>query len=595
MCFLSAIDLFGMIVKLGGGLALFLFGMNLLSSSLEKLSTGKIEKILEKLTGNIFKSILFGALVTGIIQSSSATTVIIVGLVNARILKFKSAIGLIMGANIGTTITAQILRLNNLSSSSNSLLALFSPTTLAPIIAIIGIILFMTCKKDKQKNIGSICLGIGILFTGMFSMESAVEPLKNYSAFTNLFKMFSNPIFGVLIGAIVTAIIQSSSASVGILQALSSTGAITYSSAIPIIIGQNIGTCITPIMSSINANKNAKRIALVHLYFNIIGCVVFLSVIYSIQYLYGFSFWKLPIDTGGIANFHTLFNVSITILFIPFVGLLEKLAFATIKSNENIVPANELDVLDDRLIAVPGLAIEQIKKIAIKMGEYAKENFMDAKSLFFKFDDNIVKSIAERENTIDNIDDVLNNYIIKLKDNYLDDNEIKNITSIIHISSEFERISDHCTNLLESSEKLHSENLSFSESTMHSFNSMLNAVEEICTMAVTAFINNDYDIAKKIEPLEEVIDMLEYNIKSNYITKLNKPTYSIECGVIFLELLANLERISDHCSNIAVYVIGKSNNDLTLNPHEYINKIHNQQTTKYMKLTDFYINKYMTV
>lgn len=592
---MSAIDLFGMIVKLGGGLALFLFGMNLLSSSLEKLSTGKIEKILEKLTGNIFKSILFGALVTGIIQSSSATTVIIVGLVNARILKFKSAIGLIMGANIGTTITAQILRLNNLSSSSNSLLALFSPTTLAPIIAIIGIILFMTCKKDKQKNIGSICLGIGILFTGMFSMESAVEPLKNYSAFTNLFKMFSNPIFGVLIGAIVTAIIQSSSASVGILQALSSTGAITYSSAIPIIIGQNIGTCITPIMSSINANKNAKRIALVHLYFNIIGCVVFLSVIYSIQYLYGFSFWKLPIDTGGIANFHTLFNVSITILFIPFVGLLEKLAFATIKSNENIVPANELDVLDDRLIAVPGLAIEQIKKIAIKMGEYAKENFMDAKSLFFKFDDNIVKSIAERENTIDNIDDVLNNYIIKLKDNYLDDNEIKNITSIIHISSEFERISDHCTNLLESSEKLHSENLSFSESTMHSFNSMLNAVEEICTMAVTAFINNDYDIAKKIEPLEEVIDMLEYNIKSNYITKLNKPTYSIECGVIFLELLANLERISDHCSNIAVYVIGKSNNDLTLNPHEYINKIHNQQTTKYMKLTDFYINKYMTV
>ena len=592
---MSAIDLFGMIVKLGGGLALFLFGMNLLSSSLEKLSTGKIEKILEKLTGNIFKSILFGALVTGIIQSSSATTVIIVGLVNARILKFKSAIGLIMGANIGTTITAQILRLNNLSSSSNSLLALFSPTTLAPIIAIIGIILFMACKKDKQKNIGSICLGIGILFTGMFSMESAVEPLKNYSAFTNLFKMFSNPIFGVLIGAIVTAIIQSSSASVGILQALSSTGAITYSSAIPIIIGQNIGTCITPIMSSINANKNAKRIALVHLYFNIIGCVVFLSVIYSIQYLYGFSFWKLPIDTGGIANFHTLFNVSITILFIPFVGLLEKLAFATIKSNENIVPANELDVLDDRLIAVPGLAIEQIKKIAIKMGEYAKENFMDAKSLFFKFDDNIVKSIAERENTIDNIDDVLNNYIIKLKDNYLDDNEIKNITSIIHISSEFERISDHCTNLLESSEKLHSENLSFSESTMHSFNSMLNAVEEICTMAVTAFINNDYDIAKKIEPLEEVIDMLEYNIKSNYITKLNKPTYSIECGVIFLELLANLERISDHCSNIAVYVIGKSNNDLTLNPHEYINKIHNQQTTKYMKLTDFYINKYMTV
>ncbi len=593
---MNAIDIFTIIIKLGGGIAFFLFGMHLLSSSLEKLSTGKIERILEKLTGNIFKSILLGAVVTGLIQSSAATTVIVVGLVNARILKFKSAIGLIMGANIGTTVTGQILRLNQLSTTSSSIVSLFTPTVIAPIFAIIGIIMFMTLKKDKFKNIGSSLLGIGILFTGMLSMESAVSPLSNYSGFTNLFSTFSNPILGVLIGAVVTAIIQSSSASVGILQAISSTGAISYSTAIPIIIGQNIGTCITPIMSSINANKNAKRIALVHLYFNIIGCIVFLVGIYTIQYFVGFTFWNLPIDMGGIANFHTLFNVIVTFIFIPFTSILEKLAFATIKSdNDNVIPENELDILDERLIAVPALAAQQIEKIAIKMGKYAKDNFMDAKSLFYKFDDEIVSKIKKKENIIDNIDDVLNNYILKLKDNYLNDEEIRNVTTIIHLSSEFERISDHCTNLVECAEKLHRNNMNFSDSVMKDFNSMLNAVDEICTMAVSAFINSDYELANKIEPLEEVIDMIEYEIKSNYIIKFNKKKYSIECGVIFLELLTNLERISDHCSNIAIYIIGKKQISQPLNPHEYINKVHNEQTTKYMELTDFYIDKYMTI
>lgn len=592
---LNTIDILSMIIKLGGGIALFLFGMNLLSSSLEKLSTGKIEKILEKLTGNIFKSILLGALITGLIQSSCATTVIVVGLINARILKFKSAIGLIMGANIGTTVTAQILRLNGISTSSNSVLSLLTPSILAPVIAIIGILMFMAFKKDKFKNIGTVALGLSILFTGMISMEAAVSPLQEFSAFTNLFSAFSNPILGVLVGAIVTAIIQSSSASVGILQAISSTGAITYSAALPIIIGQNIGTCVTPILSTINANKNSKRITLVHLYFNLIGCVIFLLVAYTLQYLIGFSFWTSPIDMGGIANLHTLFNVSVTILFIPFVSLLEKLAFATIKPDKDALPASELDVLDERLIAVPSIAIEQIKKIATKMGNYAKENYTDTKSLFYNYDENIVAKINERENIIDHIDDVLNSYILKLRDNYLDDNDIKTITAIIHLSSEFERISDHCTNLLECLVKLHNENLDFSDSTMQSFTSMLNAVEEICSMSVTSFINNDCNLAKKIEPLEEVIDLLEYNIKSSYIKKLNKKTYSIETGVIVLEVLSNLERISDHCSNIAVYIIAKDNEDLTLNPHEYIDKIHTIQTKKYLEDTDYYINKYMVL
>ncbi len=590
---MNPIDVFSMIIKLGGGIAFFLFGMNLLSSSLEKLSTGKVEKILEKLTGNIFKSILFGALVTGIIQSSAATTVIIIGLVNARILKFKSAIGLIMGANIGTTVTGQILRLNGLSTSSGSIISLLTPAIIAPIFAIIGIIMFLALKKDKYKNIGCAFLGVGILFTGMLSMEASVSPLSSNVWFTSLFSKFSNPVLGVLIGAIVTAIIQSSSASVGILQAISSTGIISYASAIPIIIGQNIGTCITPIMSSINANKNAKRIALVHLYFNIIGCIVFLVGIYTIQKFIGFSFWNLPIDMGGIANFHTLFNVIVTILFIPFVSLLEKLAFVTIKPDEDTNSINDLDVLDERLIIVPALAIEQIKKTATKMCNYAKENFIDAKSLFYKYDHETVKRIKNKENIIDTIDDELNNYILKIKENSLNDTETKEVTTIIHLSSEFERISDHCTNLLECAEKLHKNNMSFSDSVMKDFTSMLNAVDEICTMAVTAFINNDYELAQKIEPLEEVIDMLEYNIKSTYTVKLNKKNYSIECGVIFLEILGNLERISDHCSNIAVYIIGKNESSKPLNPHEYIHKIHHEQTTNYMEITDFYINKYM--
>ncbi len=582
-----------MIIKLGGGLALFLFGMNLLSSSLEKLSTGRIEKILEKLTGNIFKSILFGALVTGVIQSSAATTVIVVGLVNARILKFRSAIGLIMGANIGTTVTGQILRLNGIVATSNSIVALLTPAVIAPLFAIIGIIMFMALKKDKLKNLGSAFVGIGILFTGMLSMEGAVSPLSNYPEFVNLFSTFSNPILGVLIGAFVTAIIQSSSASVGILQAISSTGAITYSSAIPIIIGQNIGTCVTPIMSSINANKNAKRIALVHLYFNIIGCIVFLVGIYAIQHFVGFAFWNLPIDMGGIANFHTLFNIVVTVLFIPFTSLLEKLAFATIKDDKHALPASELDVLDERLIAVPALAAEQINKIAVKMGEYAKANYIDAKSLLYKFDDKIVNKIKENENIVDTMDDVLNNYIIKLKDNYLNDAEIKSISSIIHLSSEFERISDHCTNLLEAAEKLHQNNLSFSDSTMQDFSFMLDAVEEICSMSVSAFINNDPELAKRIEPLEDVIDLLEHKLKSTYVSKLDRNKYSIDCGVIFLELLSDLERISDHCSNIALFVIGKNETSFDLNPHEYINKIHDEQSTKYMEITDMYIEKYM--
>lgn len=405
---------FFMIVSLLGGLALFLYGMSMLGSGLEKLSGGRLEQTLEKLTNNVFKGVLLGALVTGAIQSSSATTVIVVGLVNARILKLRQAIGIIMGANIGTTVTAHILRLSDLSSD-NFFLMLLKPTTLAPVVGIIGILMVMVGKKQKYKTLGEILLGFCILFTGMFNMEAAVSPLSESPEFAGLFASLSNPVIGVLVGAGVTAIIQSSSASIGILQALSSTGIITWSSAIPIILGQNIGTCITPILASIGASKNAKRTAAVHLSFNIIGTCVFLIVIYTIQSFSPFSFWDLPIDKGGIANFHTTFNVCVTLMFLPFVGLLEKLVIHLIPDQQT---ADEVDdpaiALDDRLLTSPGLAIQHCRDAVLQMGKLARKNFSASVRQLEQYNHKEAEKIREREDTIDRLEDRLGNYMLKI-------------------------------------------------------------------------------------------------------------------------------------------------------------------------------------
>ena len=389
------------IVNLAGGLALFLYGMSALGSGLERLSGGRLEKTLEKMTSNTIKGVLLGALVTGAIQSSSATTVIVVGLVNAGILKLRQAIGVIMGANIGTTVTAQILRLSDLSSDS-FFIQFLKPTTLAPLAAIAGIILVMGSKKARQREAGQILLGFGILFTGMFTMESAVRPLSEMPQFAEIFAALSNPILGVLVGAVVTAIIQSSSASIGILQALSSTGIITFSSAFPIIMGQNIGTCITPILASIGANKNAKRSACVHLSFNVIGTAVFLIVTYAIQYTIGFPFWDDAISRGGIANFHTLFNVVTTILFLPFVGLLEKLANTIIKSDQRELKQDAITSnLDERFLLSPGLAIQQSRETVLAMADLAQSNFGECSKLLGNFDPKVAERVKDNENIID--------------------------------------------------------------------------------------------------------------------------------------------------------------------------------------------------
>ena len=583
---------FFMIVSLLGGLALFLYGMSMLGSGLEKLSSGRLEQTLEKLTNNVFKGVLLGALVTGAIQSSSATTVIVVGLVNARILKLRQAIGIIMGANIGTTVTAHILRLSDLSSD-NFFLMLLKPTTLAPVVGIIGILMVMAGKKQKYKTLGEILLGFCILFTGMFNMEAAVSPLSESPEFANLFASFSNPVIGVLVGAGVTAIIQSSSASIGILQALSSTGIITWSSAIPIILGQNIGTCITPILASIGASKNAKRSAAVHLSFNIIGTCVFLIVIYTIQSISPFSFWDLPIDKGGIANFHTTFNVCVTLMFLPFVGLLEKLVIHLIPDQQT---ADEVDdpaiALDDRLLTSPGLAIQHCRDAVLQMGKLARKNFSASVRQLEQYNHKEAEKIREREDTIDRLEDRLGNYMLKIPQDNLSEQSSATISALLHILSEFERIGDYSINLVEFAENMESTGAEFSPQAQFELTTIGEAVKEALDMALGCFEKQDLALAETIEPLEEVVDQMQETLKDRHINRLRNGQCTVDAAFPFVESLSCLERISDHCSNIGVYMISYVRGSDEVDHHTYIMQLHAGQVGHYNEQFRRYTEKY---
>lgn len=583
---------FFMIVSLLGGLALFLYGMSMLGSGLEKLSGGRLEQTLEKLTNNVFKGVLLGALVTGAIQSSSATTVIVVGLVNARILKLRQAIGIIMGANIGTTVTAHILRLSDLSSD-NFFLMLLKPTTLAPVVGIIGILMVMVGKKQKYKTLGEILLGFCILFTGMFNMEAAVSPLSESPEFANLFASLSNPVIGVLVGAGVTAIIQSSSASIGILQALSSTGIITWSSAIPIILGQNIGTCITPILASIGASKNAKRTAAVHLSFNIIGTCVFLIVIYTIQSISPFSFWDLPIDKGGIANFHTTFNVCVTLMFLPFVGLLEKLVIHLIPDQQT---ADEVDdpaiALDDRLLTSPGLAIQHCRDAVLQMGKLARKNFSASVRQLEQYNHKEAEKIREREDTIDRLEDRLGNYMLKIPQDNLSEQSSATISALLHILSEFERIGDYSINLVEFAENMESTGAEFSPQAQFELTTIGEAVGEAIDMALGCFEKQDLALAETIEPLEEVVDQMQETLKDRHINRLRNGQCTVDAAFPFVESLSCLERISDHCSNIGVYMISYVRGSDEVDHHTYIMQLHAGQVGHYNEQFRRYTEKY---
>ena len=583
---------FFMIVSLLGGLALFLYGMSMLGSGLEKLSSGRLEQTLEKLTNNVFKGVLLGALVTGAIQSSSATTVIVVGLVNARILKLRQAIGIIMGANIGTTITSHILRLSDLSSD-NFFLMLLKPSTLAPLVGIIGILLVMGGKKQKYKTMGEILLGFCILFTGMFNMEAAVRPLSESPQFANLFASFSNPVIGVLVGAGVTAIIQSSSASIGILQALSSTGIITWSSAVPIILGQNIGTCITPILASIGASKNAKRTAAVHLSFNIIGTIVFLIITYTIQSLSPFSFWDLPIDKGGIANFHTLFNVSVTLMFLPFVSLLEKMVVRLIPDQQNTDEVDDPAIaLDDRLLTSPGLAIQHCRNAVLQMGKLARKNFSASVRQLEQYNHKEVEKIREREDTIDRLEDRLGNYILKIPQDNLSEESSATISALLHILSEFERIGDYSINLVEFAENMESTGAEFSPQAKFELIAIGEAVKEAIDMAVGCFEKQDLALAETIEPLEEVVDQMQETLKDRHINRLRNGQCTVDAAFPFVESLSCLERISDHCSNIGIYMISYVRGSEELDHHTYIMQLHSGDVGHYNEQFRRYTEKY---
>lgn len=585
-------------ITMVGGLAFFLFGMNILGGGLEKLSGGRMEKTLEKMTSNVFKSLLLGIIVTAAIQSSSATTVIVVGLVNAGILKLRNAIGVIMGANIGTTVTSIILSLGDLdkSQSAGVVLKFLKPTTLAPIIAVIGIIILMSSKRSKTKIIGEILLGFAILFNGMFIMTDAVAPLSESPLFKELFATLTNPLLGVLAGTIVTAVIQSSSASVGILQAVASSGIVTFSAAIPIIMGQNIGTCVTSLISSIGANKNAKRAAMVHLYFNIIGTVLFFIGVYTLQGIFQFSFWDQPISMSGISGVHITFNVITTLIFIPFTGILEKLAIITVRGMkiDDAVKDIEVITLDERFLRSPSMALSQCHDVVINMGEYAKRNFERAVTLFTKYDVKKADSIREYEDAIDRMEDRTNNYLLQLTEYELTDAESKTITHYLKLVSEFERIGDYTINILELAETLFEKQMNFSEKALAELDAIGDAVNEIIDMAIISFRNSDVALSTKIEPLEETIDTMEDTLKFRHIERLKSGKCTIEGGLIFLELLTNLERISDHCSNIAVYIIGFKNDKDSLNRHEYLKRIHGGEADDYNNNADFYYNKYFT-
>ncbi|MGN0383425.1 MAG: Na/Pi cotransporter family protein [Eubacterium sp.] len=559
-------DIFN-VLSLIGGLALFLFGMNVMGAALEKRASGQLKSVLGKLTSNKWKGFVLGAGVTAVIQSSSATTVMVVGFVNSGIMTLRQAINIIMGANVGTTITSWILSLTGLEGS-NIWIRLLKPASFTPILAFIGIILFMFTKNTKKKDVGTILLGFAVLMFGMEMMSDAVSPLRDVPAFQNILTMFSNPVLGVLAGAFLTAVIQSSSASVGILQALASTGRVTYGSAIPIIMGQNIGTCITAIISSVGATKNAKRTAAVHLMFNIIGTAVWLSVFCVINRLINFAFIDAPVNELGIAVVHTVFNILCTLLIFPFARQLEKLACIFVKDSDE---EEKFQMLDERFIATPAVAIERCKDITTNMAHISINALNKSCKLINKFDEKIFEEVVFMEQEVDKYEDKLGTYLVKLSSHDMSDEDSKAVSELLHIIGDFERISDHAVSIGKSAEEINNKKLRFSESAREELSTMINATNEIMEIAITAFKDNNYDSAIKVEALEHVIDKLKYTLKKQHIARLKSGECTIELGFVMTDIVTHLERVSDHCSNIASCVEEISHSSLGM--HQYAQEI----------------------
>ncbi len=563
-------DIFGVLTMIGG-LALFLYGMNIMGDGLGKVSGGRLEKILETLTSNPIKAVLLGAGVTAVIQSSSATTVMVVGFVNSGIMKLSQAIGIIMGANVGTTITSWLLSLSGIESG-NIFVNMLKPSSFSPILALVGIIFILFTKSEKKHDIGNILLGFTILMFGMDTMSNAVKPLADVPEFTNILIRFSNPVLGLIAGAILTAVIQSSSASVGILQALCKTGAVTFGTAVPIIMGQNIGTCITAIISGIGANKNAKRAAIVHLYFNIIGTTLFMVVFYLLNAVLNFSFLDDSANAFNIAVIHSIFNVSATFVLLPFTKLLEKLATLTIRDDEEKeVQNNEFGLLDVRFLDTPSLAMEHCSDLTEKMADITKECVYRAIDLIDNYSNDEATAIEDLEERIDKYEDEIGSYLVLLSKKSITDKDSNTLSLLLHEIGDFERMSDHAVNIVQAAREMNSKKLEFSKKATKELAVFSRAVKDIVDLSVNVFKTRDENMALSVEPLEEVIDYLNKEVKARHIKRLSKGKCTIDMGFILSDIITNYERIADHCSNIAVGLIEINHDGYDV--HEYLNTL----------------------
>ena len=582
-------NIWTMVITLLGGLAFFLFGMHVMSSGLERLAGGRLEQVLKKMTSNTFKSFLLGLGITAAIQSSSAVTVMLVGLVNSGLMEIGQTIGVIMGSNIGTTVTAWILSLSEINSE-NPVINLLNPSNLSPIIALIGILLIMFSRKSRKKDAGSICIGFAVLMAGMNMMGDAVAPLADSPAFVSLMTAFRNPLLGVLAGAVFTAIIQSSSASVGILQALSLTGSVTYGTAIPIIMGQNIGTCVTALISSIGVNKNARKVSVIHISFNLIGTVLFLCVIYGVNLLNPLQFLGNTIGPFEIAVSHSIFNIVTTAVLFPFTRQLEKIANFVIRTDAQKKKGKEPVFLDERLLNTPSFAASECSNLTVKMAHMACENILLSLRLLQNYDKKQAEAVLKTENELDAYEDKLGSFLVKLSGKELSDSDSRTASKLLHCIGDLERIGDHAVNLVKSADEIHEKGISFSSEARKELAILTKALEEILTLTTEAFETDSVETAKKVEPLEQAIDFITSEIRSRHVRRLQNGECTIETGFILSDLLNNYERVSDHCSNIAVAVIELDHQ--SFGTHAYLNSIKSNENREFCRDYEYYVEKY---
>ena len=584
---MDGFDIFD-IVTLFGGLAMFLFGMNLMSSSLEKRAGGRLKALLSNITSNPFKGFLLGVGVTALLQSSSATTVMVVGFVNSGLMTLGQSVSIIVGANLGASITPWLLSLADVEGGS-FFLELFKMTTITPIMAFAGAILYIFQKKPAKRDTGLILLGFAILMYGMEAMSGAVTGLRDAPEFGRIISVLSNPLVGVLAGTVITAVIQSSSASIGILQALTTTGSITYGTAIPVIMGQNIGTCISAILSCIGASKNAKRAAVIHLSFNVLSTIVVLPIYYLIYHLFDFSFASLAATRVSIAMINTVYKLVSIAVLLPVLRFLEPMSHLIIRDSSE---DGEETLLDERLLKSPSVAVGRCRDVTVMMAEMAARSMLDAFRELSSYDEQLAEDIMESEDKVDYYEDKLGTYLVKLSARNLSTADNAQATKLLHMISDFERISDHAVNILKSAEEIHEKKLQFSSDAMRERNTMIDAVTEILSLALASFRDDDLNSAIMVEPLEQVVDSLKDRIRLNHVRRMQTGECTIEMGFILTDLVTNLERVSDHCSNIAGYILEMSGDDQNIGVHEFLHNVRSGEEKEFNDYYDYFRVKY---